>query len=285
MNISNLLKDFSKKINEIIKRPFVKLPTISLYNDKYVLYFVLFLVLADMLIFIVQGDLIFIMVYILAGLVAKSYTNNMLVILLIAMIVSNTLKYGTRIRVKEGMAQKNTFVENMIEQELSNLGPQEIEFLKSVNRGDIEGLEGLSEEEETIFRKMAEVADLEEGEEVQEEIQEELEEEEDNLEENLKSTEGMKSREGMKKSKEGMKKSKEGMKKKIKPLKPYEFKKFLDKKKQFLDDKKMTLNELESQNKDLAKTQKKLIDSMKNMEPMLSQAEQFMQQFNITKNK
>ena len=249
MNIQTLGKKISQKMDALIAKTKLRVT-----NNKYLLYFVLFLVLADLLIFAVAKDFVYIGIYILIGFIVKFFTKNMLIILVVSMIVTNVIRYGSSISVKEGLKNKDkeglknsNIIERAIKEELSKFSDDEISYLKSVQNGELEGLDGLSEEEQKIFEKMKEMASNEDAMEVMDDLEEEIEKNDisDEIEE-VKEKEGMKSN--------GSASNKvEGLTRKVESL---------------------TMN-----NQKIKEAQNKLISSMKNLEPMLSQAETFMKQF------
>lgn len=245
MNIQTLGKKISQKVDALIAKTKLRAT-----HNKFLLYFVLFLVLADLLIFAVAKDFIYIGIYILIGFIVKFFTKNMLIILIVSMIITNAIRYGSSISVKEGLQSKDknsNILENAIKEELSKFGNDEISYLKSVQNGELEGLDGLSEEEQKIFEKMKEMASNEDAVEVIKDLEEEIDKNDisDDIEE-------VKEKEGMKNSGSASNKV-EGLTRKVESL---------------------TMN-----NQKIKEAQNKLISSMKNLEPMLSQAETFMKQF------
>lgn len=237
MKIQTLGKKISQRMDALIANAKLRATT-----NKYMLYFVLFLVLADLLIFAMAKDYIFIAIYIVIGFITKLFTKNMLIILIVSMIVTNAIRYGSNISAKEGMKgnEGNTnLIDNAIKEELSKFSDDEINYLRSVKDGQVEGLDGLSEEEENIFNRMKEISSNEDAEEVIEDLEEEIDKNDISIDD----------KEGMKNGSEKV----EGLSKKVESL---------------------SLN-----NQRIKEAQSKLISSMKNLEPMLSQAETFMKQF------
>lgn len=240
MNIQTLGKKISQKMDTLLANSKLRVT-----NNKYMLYFVLFLVLADLLIFAMAKDYVYIAIYIVIGFIAKLFTKNMLIILIVSMIVTNAIRYGSNISAKEGMKDKegNTnLIDKAIKEELSKFSDDEINYIRSVKDGQVEGLDGLSEEEENIFNRMKEISSNEDAEEVIEDLEDEIDKNDISVDD----------KEGMKNG-SSKKKKVEGLSKKVESL---------------------TLN-----NKKIKEAQNKLISSMKNLEPMLSQAETFMKQF------
>lgn len=76
-------------------------------NNKFVLYFVLLLALSDLLFLSVGKDYSSIVVFLLTGFVSSFFSKNMMVVLCIAMAVTNILRYGTGIRLNEGFNEED----------------------------------------------------------------------------------------------------------------------------------------------------------------------------------
>ena len=139
----------------------------------------------------------------------------MIVILTIAMVVTNIIKYGTSIRNKESFMTTSSK-----KKYFDSFSDEEKEYLAAVSKGDVEGLEGLTEEENAIFKEMVDFANKDEesndedNEDNEEEVTEEMDDEsEETVKENFRMIEGFKDKmkkEGMK----NMKKEPMGHKKK-----------------------------------------------------------------------
>ena len=74
-----------------------------LYN-KWVLYTVFLLSLLNLLVWLVAGDIMNAIVFILIGFLTSFFSKNMVVILIFALVVSNVLKFGLSIG-QEGFAE------------------------------------------------------------------------------------------------------------------------------------------------------------------------------------
>ena len=77
----------------------------KILHNRYVLYFVLFLALSDLLFLAMGSEFISVAVFILSGFVTTFFSRNMMVIMCVAMVVTNILKYGTDIRMQEGLKE------------------------------------------------------------------------------------------------------------------------------------------------------------------------------------
>ena len=212
------------KVGNMLKKAqtsFLKLNYGALLHNCYVMYFVLFLAIADLLVLTVSKEYFFILIFILVGYLTSFFSKNMMVIMVVAIVATNVLRSGSGVRLSEGL--KN------------------------------------AEEEEKRLEESLENA-----------------EEEKPLEESLENADEEKSTED----------AVEDKKKEQKPKTTESFD---------LNTKKATslssspiegLDVLGDQTAQLISTQKKLMENMKTLEPMLTQAEKFMSQFeNVDKLK
>ena len=210
------------KVGNMLKNAqtsFLKLNYGALLHNCYVMYFVLFLAIADLLVLTVSKEYFFILIFILVGYLTSFFSKNMMVIMVVAIVATNVLRSGSGVRLNEGLENAE-----LAERNLENLENEEEKPLE-------ENLENA--EEETPIEN----AELEES------------------------------------------------KKEKKPKTTESFD---------LNTKKATslnsspiegLNVLGDQTAQLISTQKKLMENMKTLEPMLTQAEKFMSQFENVESK
>jgi len=78
---------FSKKNNSII-------------HNKFILYFILIISLADLFYLSVERDFVSILSFILIGFLFSFFTKNMLIILFLALTLTNILKFGGKITIE-----------------------------------------------------------------------------------------------------------------------------------------------------------------------------------------
>jgi hypothetical protein len=78
----------------------------KILNNKFVLYFVLILALSDLLFLSVAKEYSSVAIFLLTGFVSSFFSKNMMVIMCIAMVVTNILRYGTGIRMNEGFEEE-----------------------------------------------------------------------------------------------------------------------------------------------------------------------------------
>ena len=173
---------------------------------------------------------------------------------MVAMVVTNTIKYGSKIALKEGMETNDKEDEEtaMIREKLSNLTDDEKKTLESFKNGDTNNL-NLTEEEESMFQKMIALMNDDEDEETSED------------KEDTDKKEGMK----------------EGNKPALKPktLKPKSDKVTKKSDPSPAPQGKRNLKTIEKETMDVRNKQKELMTSMKSLEPMLTEAQQFMENF------
>jgi len=86
----------------------MKAPVIKLsLNHPFVLYFVLMVALANLLYLSVGGNMAFAVVFLLVGFLTSFFSKNMTVILVIAIVATNVLQFGSGLRTSEGFAEGN----------------------------------------------------------------------------------------------------------------------------------------------------------------------------------
>lgn len=87
----------------------------SLIHNRFILYFVLIISLADLFYLSVERDFISILSFILIGFLFSFFTKNMLIILFLALTLTNILKFG-------GGVTSEGFTEGLeIEKKIDNL--------------------------------------------------------------------------------------------------------------------------------------------------------------------
>ena len=223
----------------------------KLLNNKYLLYVILFLSISDLLLFLMAGEFAFAVMFILIGLITSFFSKNMIVILTSAMILTNVLKYGSKIR-KEGMENEDMLNNVDLEGYYEQLSNEEKEHFENIVEGKEEKPNDLNSDEEQLFEGLLNIAEKKCG--------------KDTFE----------GREGATGGRAIPKKTK----KPIIPKKPKKsnlvgFKEFNT----HSMPKREGLNALETKTDGLIESQNQLIENMNKLEPMLQQAESFMQNF------
>lgn len=79
----------------------------SILKSKTVLYLVFVAALFNLYMFVSNQDWMFAAIFILVGYLTCFFSQNMIVILCIAIATSNILKYGTKVRVRDGFTSEN----------------------------------------------------------------------------------------------------------------------------------------------------------------------------------
>jgi hypothetical protein len=74
----------------------------AIIHNRFILYFIFFIALADLYYLTVAGDFFSVSIFILIGFLTSFFSKNMMIIFFIALTVTNILKYGTKIRHSEG---------------------------------------------------------------------------------------------------------------------------------------------------------------------------------------
>jgi len=77
----------------------------SLLNNRYVLYFFLFLAIVDIMYFINSGDMKSLMVFVLITVLTSMFNKNMIVILCLSLVTTHLIKFGSK-SYQEGMNNK-----------------------------------------------------------------------------------------------------------------------------------------------------------------------------------
>lgn len=97
------MKAFTKFFNNI-KSKFTSNNNNIIIHNKFILYFIFFISLADLFYLSVEQDIFSVVIFILIGFLTSYFSKNMLIILFIALTLTNVLKYGSAI-TNEGFEQ------------------------------------------------------------------------------------------------------------------------------------------------------------------------------------
>lgn len=125
----------------------------AIIHNKYILYIILFIALVDLHYLTVSGDFVSISIFILIGFLTTFFSKNMLVILFIAVTVTNILKYGSKIRqegFEEGAKSKSD------EDEKEALTEDDYKKMKYTNK-DSDKQQEEHEEEEKEEKKTGQI--------------------------------------------------------------------------------------------------------------------------------
>ena len=94
-------------MSKTFSMPKVSLPKMNvsgktILHNRFVLYFVFLVSLVNLFMFVVQSDFMYAVIFVLVGFLTSFFSKNMIVILCIALAITNILKYGVSIRTSEG---------------------------------------------------------------------------------------------------------------------------------------------------------------------------------------
>jgi hypothetical protein len=127
----SLSKTVSKTLGSFGKKSIVGSTDKFILSNKYFLWVVLAFALLNLLYMAIGRDYMSIVAFVLVGFLTSFFSKNMVVILLVAIVVGNVVRFGAR-SLREGMKE----------------GAQEEEEEKEVEEEDKEGLEDEEEEKE-----------------------------------------------------------------------------------------------------------------------------------------
>lgn len=115
----------------------MKMNYYKLLNCRRVLYFILILALCDLFYFAMEKDYLFCGIFILIGFLTSFFSKNMMVILVIAIALTNILRFGKSASVNEGMEDnQDEILENLEENDDSNENKVE---------DNVDGMEAITE--------------------------------------------------------------------------------------------------------------------------------------------
>jgi len=143
----------SKSINKVLSKGFPK-PITKIINTKVFLYVVALFSLISVFSFVISGNTNAIVVFILLGLITRSFSNNMGIVLLVPLVIVN-LFLGTKL-VKEGLeAMEKPKDENVDEDKDEEKKESEVSegfYNKKNNRESLENKKK-NEKDETMVNK------------------------------------------------------------------------------------------------------------------------------------
>jgi hypothetical protein len=143
------------KVGNMLKNAqtsFLKLNYGALLHNCYVMYFVLFLAVADLLVLSVGREYLFILIFLLVGYLTSFFSKNMMVILLVAIVATNVLRSGSGIRLSEGLENAEEEEEKPVEN-LENADDEEEKPVENLENADDEEQEEDKKEKKTEYAK------------------------------------------------------------------------------------------------------------------------------------
>lgn len=100
----SLSKTVSKALGSVGKRSIVGPTDKFILSNKYFLWVVLAFALLNLLYMAIGGDYMSIIAFVLVGFLTSFFSKNMVVILLVAIVVGNVVRFGAR-SLQEGMKE------------------------------------------------------------------------------------------------------------------------------------------------------------------------------------
>ena len=128
-----------------------------LYN-KFVLYFILVLSLANLFFMVSANQYLFASIFVLVGFITSFFSKNMMVILCVAMVVTNILKYGSKASV-EGMENDDKEKDSSEKDITPVKSSKEPDDKQTVNK---ETEEKMTKKQEDILKQYKELLELQE---------------------------------------------------------------------------------------------------------------------------
>lgn len=72
----------------------------SILYSPFLLYFIFIIAAGNIVLFMTQKEYLFVVLFVVVGILTSFFSKNMVVILTISIVFANVLKYGTKIRVE-----------------------------------------------------------------------------------------------------------------------------------------------------------------------------------------
>jgi cytoskeletal protein RodZ len=114
-------------------------------HNRYLLYFIFIVALSDFLYLVYINDIYSASIFALIGFLTSFFSKNMIVILVMAMAVSNIIKFGNRSAVKEGFTDDDVAEDEVAEDEVAEDEEAEDEEASKENKDEPENKKGKGE--------------------------------------------------------------------------------------------------------------------------------------------
>ena len=113
---------------------------INMLYNSYVLYLITFASIINMVSYGLVGDLGTPLIFILVALITSSFSKNMIVIMSIGLAVSNIIKFGTNIRINEGMTSSKAADEEVeeVEDTTKKVKKEPVEVKSATNKSKLD---------------------------------------------------------------------------------------------------------------------------------------------------
>ena len=139
----SLSKTVSKALGSFGKKSVVGPTDKFILSNKYFLWAVLAFALLNLLYMAIGGDYMSIVAFVLVGFLTSFFSKNMVVILLVAIVVGNVVRFGAR-SLREGMKEG----EDGEEEEKEGMEDEEEKEKEGMEDEEEKEKEGMEEEEE-----------------------------------------------------------------------------------------------------------------------------------------
>lgn len=143
-----MAKTFSRRQNEIVSN------MNSVLQNVFVLYFILILSLANMFYLVTANNYMFAAIFILTGFITSFFSKNMMVILCIALTVTNVLQFGKNAAIEEGFDDEDKPTDS-IKNPISNKLVKPVK--SNTNNDDDTDVEVNMDGIETQYKRLAEL--------------------------------------------------------------------------------------------------------------------------------
>lgn len=241
---------YNKIVSKLKGKPF-KIDTDIIHN-KYVLYVILIISIMNLILLSNSQNYESVAIFFLVGILTYYFNKNMIIVLSISLCITNLLKYGLKIRINEG------FDENEDENNKENIDNKDITENDKTTTDD----NTKENTDKTQEKKKKENTD-----------KTKLETKPENKENSQLTSENKKQEETQNKKNDN-KVVETPNETEINNIKTADMVTSLN-----LNNDNKGLEGLENQTAQLINTQKKLIENMKKLEPMLSDAQNFIDRF------
>lgn len=104
-----MFKQISSSMNKMFNS---KNQITNLAHNQYILYFLFLIALGNLYYLVMNGENLFAVLFILVGFVTSFFSKNMIIILFLALCITNILRFGGDVITKEGFEDKEIVPED-----------------------------------------------------------------------------------------------------------------------------------------------------------------------------
>ena len=149
MSVATTIRKTASRIASLTKDIVPSNTKIDTLNNKWILYFVLFVSIVDLFNFFTIGDTTAIAIFIVSGFLTTYFSKNMLVILIVSIVVTHIMRYGNA--SLEGMDNKEEEEEEELNEGMTGEEEEEVdEGMEGEAQGEAQGEAPGEEEEEGL---------------------------------------------------------------------------------------------------------------------------------------